>query len=118
MSSSLTCTKLTILTITGVTVQIIGLSLFVYGFFPVKPTLFGVRYSYNPPILSAMQSKQFHTNFEDLYPIILRFHEIDKFRIMIYNAKLEQGVSMLVHLHWKKVSTSNNVAPIVAVFPN
>ncbi|KAK4566843.1 hypothetical protein RGQ29_002914 [Quercus rubra] len=42
MSSSLTCTKLTILTITGVTIQIIGLSLFVYGFFPVKPALSGV----------------------------------------------------------------------------
>ena len=35
-------------------------------------------------------------NFEDLYPIILRFHEIDKFRIMIYNAKLEQGDSFYV----------------------
>ncbi|XP_050292158.1 GPI ethanolamine phosphate transferase 2 isoform X3 [Quercus robur] len=42
MSSSLTCTRLTILTITGVTIQIIGLSLFVYGFFPVKPALSGV----------------------------------------------------------------------------
>nr|POE82033.1 gpi ethanolamine phosphate transferase 2 [Quercus suber] len=42
MSSSLTCTKLTILTITGVTIQIIGLLLFVYGFFPVKPALSGV----------------------------------------------------------------------------
>ena len=56
MSSSLTCTKLTILTITGVTIQIIGLSLFVYGFFPVKPALSGVRYSYNPSILSAIKT--------------------------------------------------------------
>ena len=56
MSSSLTCTKLTILTITGVTIQIIGLSLFVYGFFPVKPALSGVRYNYNPSTLSAIKT--------------------------------------------------------------
>ncbi|KAL3527537.1 hypothetical protein ACH5RR_012193 [Cinchona calisaya] len=40
-SSSLTCKKLTILTILAVVIQIIGLSLFVMGFFPVKPTLSG-----------------------------------------------------------------------------
>lgn len=39
--SSLTCTKLTLFTIAGVIIQIIGLSLFVYGFFPVKPALSG-----------------------------------------------------------------------------
>ncbi|XWS29590.1 hypothetical protein CRYUN_Cryun24cG0041800 [Craigia yunnanensis] len=37
----LTCTKLSLITITGVIIQIIGLSLFVFGFFPVKPTLSG-----------------------------------------------------------------------------
>ncbi|KAF4350405.1 GPI ethanolamine phosphate transferase 2 isoform X1 [Cannabis sativa] len=39
--SSLTCTNLTIFTLTGVLIQIIGLSLFVFGFFPVKPALSG-----------------------------------------------------------------------------
>uniref|UniRef100_A0A2N9J034 Uncharacterized protein n=1 Tax=Fagus sylvatica TaxID=28930 RepID=A0A2N9J034_FAGSY len=39
--SSLTCTKLTIFTVAGVIIQAIGLSLFVYGFFPVKPALSG-----------------------------------------------------------------------------
>ncbi|KAE8706946.1 GPI ethanolamine phosphate transferase 2-like isoform X2 [Hibiscus syriacus] len=37
----LTCTKLSVITITGVIIQIIGLSLFVFGFFPVKPALPG-----------------------------------------------------------------------------
>ncbi|KAK8487116.1 hypothetical protein V6N11_059554 [Hibiscus sabdariffa] len=37
----LTCTKLSVITVTGVLTQIIGLSLFVFGFFPVKPALPG-----------------------------------------------------------------------------
>ncbi|KAF5454415.1 hypothetical protein F2P56_024082 [Juglans regia] len=40
--SSLTCAKLTLFSIAGVVIQIIGLSLFVYGFFPVKPALSGI----------------------------------------------------------------------------
>lgn len=47
MSSSLTCTKLTLFTIAALLTQIIGLSLFVLGFFPVKPALSGVRYSFH-----------------------------------------------------------------------
>ncbi|KAL4376114.1 hypothetical protein GQ457_02G016500 [Hibiscus cannabinus] len=37
----LTCTKLSVITITGIVTQIFGLSLFVFGFFPVKPALHG-----------------------------------------------------------------------------
>ncbi|KAK8652783.1 hypothetical protein V6N13_126808 [Hibiscus sabdariffa] len=37
----LTCTKLSVITVTGVLTQFIGLSLFVFGFFPVKPALPG-----------------------------------------------------------------------------
>lgn len=44
---SLTCTKLTVFTIAGVIIQMVGLSLFVFGFFPVKPALSGVRYVLN-----------------------------------------------------------------------
>ncbi|KAG6647002.1 GPI ethanolamine phosphate transferase 2 isoform X1 [Carya illinoinensis] len=40
--SSLTCAKLILFSIAGVVIQIIGLSLFVYGFFPVKPALSGI----------------------------------------------------------------------------
>lgn len=42
--AGLTCTKLTLFTIAGVAIQLVGLSLFVFGFFPVKPTLPGHRY--------------------------------------------------------------------------
>ncbi|KAJ4825349.1 hypothetical protein Tsubulata_002698 [Turnera subulata] len=38
----LTCHKLTLLTLGALTIQILGLSLFVLGFFPVKPALSGV----------------------------------------------------------------------------
>ncbi|WVZ09351.1 hypothetical protein V8G54_013881 [Vigna mungo] len=39
--SSVSCTKLTLFTIAAVTIQFIGLSIFVFGFFPVKPLLTG-----------------------------------------------------------------------------
>lgn len=39
--AGLTCTKLTLFTVAGVAIQLVGLSLFVFGFFPVKPTLPG-----------------------------------------------------------------------------
>lgn len=42
--SSLTCTKLTLFTVLAVLIQITGLFLFITGFFPVKPTLSGIRY--------------------------------------------------------------------------
>ncbi|XP_061352050.1 GPI ethanolamine phosphate transferase 2-like isoform X3 [Gastrolobium bilobum] len=39
--SSISCTKLTLLSIAAVIIQFIGLSIFVFGFFPVKPVLSG-----------------------------------------------------------------------------
>ncbi|XP_020217261.1 GPI ethanolamine phosphate transferase 2 isoform X1 [Cajanus cajan] len=39
--SSISCTKLTLFTIAAVTIQFIGLSIFIFGFFPVKPLLSG-----------------------------------------------------------------------------
>ncbi|XP_047152506.1 GPI ethanolamine phosphate transferase 2 isoform X1 [Vigna umbellata] len=39
--SSVSCTKLTLFTVAAVTIQFIGLSIFVFGFFPVKPLLTG-----------------------------------------------------------------------------
>ncbi|PIA56333.1 hypothetical protein AQUCO_00700574v1 [Aquilegia coerulea] len=56
-SSSLTCTKLTAWTLTAVFLQILGLSLFVFGFFPIKPTLSGVSgpESYQPPKCDSRQ---------------------------------------------------------------
>ncbi|XP_020537989.1 GPI ethanolamine phosphate transferase 2 isoform X3 [Jatropha curcas] len=42
MTKTTSCSKLTLLTVAAVIIQMIGLSLFVYGFFPVKPALSGV----------------------------------------------------------------------------
>ncbi|VVB10657.1 unnamed protein product [Arabis nemorensis] len=70
MKSAITCTRLAIFTVTGIFLQIIGLSIFVFGFFPVKPTLSGVSgsESYLDPFCdSAMNS-----NESDLYPEKLR----------------------------------------------
>ncbi|XP_027360713.1 GPI ethanolamine phosphate transferase 2 isoform X2 [Abrus precatorius] len=39
--SSISCTKLTLFSIAAVIIQFIGLSIFVFGFFPVKPVLSG-----------------------------------------------------------------------------
>ncbi|KAL0461423.1 UNVERIFIED_CONTAM: GPI ethanolamine phosphate transferase 2 [Sesamum latifolium] len=48
---SLTCKKLALFTVLAVVIQIIGLSLFILGFFPVKPTLSGMSglESFYPP---------------------------------------------------------------------
>lgn len=48
MPSSLSCARLTAWTIAAVALQILGLSLFVIGFFPVKPTLRGFRLFFFP----------------------------------------------------------------------
>ncbi|XP_017975282.1 PREDICTED: GPI ethanolamine phosphate transferase 2 [Theobroma cacao] len=52
----LTCTKLALITLTGVIIQIIGLSLFVFGFFPVKPALTGTSgsESFHLPICNSV----------------------------------------------------------------
>nr|GMD53492.1 GPI ethanolamine phosphate transferase 2 isoform X1 [Ipomoea batatas] len=84
-SSSLTCTKITLLTVLAVVIQIIGLSLFVLGFFPVKPTLSGVSglESFYPPgsnsfegqnatILSADQLKSLYQELSGVPPLFDR----------------------------------------------
>ncbi|KAF5206763.1 Gpi ethanolamine phosphate transferase [Thalictrum thalictroides] len=78
-SSTLTCTKLTAWTLAAVFLQILGLSLFVFGFFPVKPTLSGVSgpESYQAP---KCDSKQDHLERNMLPPDQLRslYKEISK----------------------------------------
>ncbi|CAK9169181.1 unnamed protein product [Ilex paraguariensis] len=61
--SSLTCTKLTLFTVIAVFIQIIGLLLFVLGFFPVKSALSGVSgvESYRPPGCSSVQNQNVTT---------------------------------------------------------
>ncbi|CAM8898597.1 unnamed protein product [Rhodiola kirilowii] len=51
MSSSLSCARFTTVTVAAVLIQITGLVLFIFGFFPVKPTLSGVSgvESFHPP---------------------------------------------------------------------
>ncbi|XP_019177356.1 PREDICTED: GPI ethanolamine phosphate transferase 2 [Ipomoea nil] len=84
-SSSLTCTKITLLAVLAVVIQIIGLSLFVLGFFPVKPTLSGVSglESFYPPgsnsfegqnatILSADQLKSLYQELSGVPPLFDR----------------------------------------------
>ncbi|CAL5323751.1 unnamed protein product [Camellia sinensis] len=79
MSSSLTCTKLTVWTVIGILIQIIGLSLFVLGFFPVKPALSGVSglESFRPPgfdsvedhNVSNLRPDQLKSLYQELYEI-------------------------------------------------
>nr|GMD49280.1 GPI ethanolamine phosphate transferase 2 isoform X1 [Ipomoea batatas] len=84
-SSSLTCTKITLLAVLAVVIQIFGLSLFVLGFFPVKPTLSGVSglESFYPPgsnsfegqnatILSADQLKSLYQELSGVPPLFDR----------------------------------------------
>uniref|UniRef100_M4FBP6 GPI ethanolamine phosphate transferase 2 C-terminal domain-containing protein n=1 Tax=Brassica campestris TaxID=3711 RepID=M4FBP6_BRACM len=66
----MTCTRLTILTVVGIFLQIIGLSIFVFGFFPVKPTLSGVSgsESYRHPLCDPAPN----TNESEIHPEKLR----------------------------------------------
>ncbi|KAI3992030.1 hypothetical protein MKX01_014921 [Papaver californicum] len=59
-SSSLTCGKITIWTLIAVLLQILGLLLFVLGFFPVKPALSGVSglESYRDPMSSSREDQE------------------------------------------------------------
>ncbi|KAF2588357.1 hypothetical protein F2Q70_00041422 [Brassica cretica] len=70
MSTEMTCTRLTILTVAGIFLQIIGLSIFVFGFFPVKPTLSGVSgsESYRHPLCDPAPNK----NESEIHPEKLR----------------------------------------------
>ncbi|GLU20549.1 hypothetical protein SLE2022_367420 [Rubroshorea leprosula] len=58
-----TCTKLVLFTVAGVIVQIIGLSLFVFGFFPVKPSLSGASgpESFYEPICDIVENRNVTT---------------------------------------------------------
>ncbi|XP_042013154.1 GPI ethanolamine phosphate transferase 2 isoform X1 [Salvia splendens] len=64
---SLTCKNLTLFTISAVLIQIIGLYLFIVGFFPVKPSLSGMSgfESFYPP---AVNSIHFDNNISTLPP--------------------------------------------------
>ncbi|OMO56261.1 Type I phosphodiesterase/nucleotide pyrophosphatase/phosphate transferase [Corchorus capsularis] len=55
----LTCTKFALIIITGVIIQIIGLSLFVFGFFPVKPALSGTSgsESFHLPVCDSVGNR-------------------------------------------------------------
>ncbi|KAF8079634.1 hypothetical protein N665_1012s0009 [Sinapis alba] len=66
MSTEMTCTRLTIFTVAGIFLQIIGLSIFVFSFFPVKPTLSGVSgsESYLHPLCDSAPS----TNESKIHP--------------------------------------------------
>ncbi|CAH2061500.1 unnamed protein product [Thlaspi arvense] len=70
MTTAMTCTRLTIFTVAGVLIQIIGLSIFVFGFFPVKPTLSGVsgRESYRNPFCDSAPT----SNESEIHPEKLR----------------------------------------------
>ncbi|KAG2298623.1 hypothetical protein Bca4012_009869 [Brassica carinata] len=65
-----TCTRLTIFTVAGIFLQIIGLSIFVFGFFPVKPTLSGVSgsESYLHPLCDSAPN----TSESEIHPEKLR----------------------------------------------
>ncbi|XP_065873887.1 uncharacterized protein [Euphorbia lathyris] len=58
ITKTITCTNLTILTIAAAIFQMIGLFLFVFGFFPVKPALSGVSgiESYYEPGSTSVQN--------------------------------------------------------------
>uniref|UniRef100_A0A2P2JD75 Uncharacterized protein n=1 Tax=Rhizophora mucronata TaxID=61149 RepID=A0A2P2JD75_RHIMU len=57
--AEITCTRLTILTTMAVIIQMMGLMLFVFGFFPVKPALSGVSgsESFYPPGCDSIENR-------------------------------------------------------------
>ncbi|XP_023763089.1 GPI ethanolamine phosphate transferase 2 [Lactuca sativa] len=64
--ASLTCTNFTLLTAAAILLQITGLSLFVFGFFPIKPALSGVSgpESFRPSSCDSIEDQ----NFTALHP--------------------------------------------------
>ncbi|KAI3664802.1 hypothetical protein L6452_43410 [Arctium lappa] len=66
--ASLTCTKFTLLAAAAILLQITGLSLFVFGFFPIRPALSGVSgpESFQPPSASCDSFKD--KNLTALHP--------------------------------------------------
>lgn len=101
MSSSLTCTRLTLCTVSAVLVQIIGLSLFVLGFFPVKPALpgFSGPESFRPPGFDSVEDQnvsnlrpdQLKSLYQELYEIPPSFDRL----ILMQNSCLEGMVGPL-----------------------
>eukprot|EP00257_Ricinus_communis_P022146 XP_015581796.1 GPI ethanolamine phosphate transferase 2 isoform X2 [Ricinus communis] len=68
MAETMSCFKLTVLTLSAVFIQMIGLSLFVFGFFPVKPALSGIsRESFYPPHCDSVVDNQTETDLKSLY---------------------------------------------------
>ncbi|CAN8287760.1 unnamed protein product [Cochlearia groenlandica] len=59
-TTGMNCTRLTIFTVAGIFLQIIGLSVFIFGFFPVKPTLSGVSgyESYTNPFCDSSNESE------------------------------------------------------------
>ncbi|XP_050205813.1 GPI ethanolamine phosphate transferase 2 [Mercurialis annua] len=69
MANTTSCTKLTVLTLTAVIIQIAALSLFVFSFFPVKPALSGVSglESFYAPHCNPVVHNQTETDLKSLY---------------------------------------------------
>ncbi|KAF9603908.1 hypothetical protein IFM89_038818, partial [Coptis chinensis] len=67
--STLSCTKLTTLTLSAICLQMLGLSLFIFGFFPIKPTLSGVSgpESYIAPKCNSVINENNITQLKSLY---------------------------------------------------
>ncbi|XP_010472242.1 PREDICTED: GPI ethanolamine phosphate transferase 2-like [Camelina sativa] len=86
MATAMTCTRLTIFTVAGIFLQIIGLSIFVFGFFPVKPTLSGVSgsESYRDPFCdsspnsneSELHSEKLRLHYQELSGISLKYDRL------------------------------------------
>lgn len=50
MNHTLSCSRVATLTVAAVLIQLVGLSLFIFGFFPIKPALSGIRsFPTDPP---------------------------------------------------------------------
>uniref|UniRef100_A0A7N0TJ25 GPI ethanolamine phosphate transferase 2 C-terminal domain-containing protein n=1 Tax=Kalanchoe fedtschenkoi TaxID=63787 RepID=A0A7N0TJ25_KALFE len=86
MSSSLSCARLTAVTVAAVVIQITGLALFVFGFFPVKPTLSGVSgvESFHPPwdaaddgfISPSFSADELKSLYQDLSDVPAQFDRL------------------------------------------
>ncbi|KAK1361792.1 GPI ethanolamine phosphate transferase 2 [Heracleum sosnowskyi] len=77
--AALTCTKITLLTIAAVVIQIIGLSLFVLGFFPVKPAISGISgpESFSSPVCRSAENYNYTNHSpEELKSLYLELSNI------------------------------------------
>ncbi|XP_076928974.1 GPI ethanolamine phosphate transferase 2 [Bidens hawaiensis] len=82
------CSKLTVVTAAAVAVELTGLSLFVFGFFPIKPALSGLSgpESYHPP--SSEEDVQFQLQNHHLKSLYHKLSQIppsyDRLILMLY----------------------------------